>query len=100
MGIIVVIDQLYSVEAAASQRNDVVLHTNFFEPGCCKADLGEAHKSASTSVNVLASPADDAAPLSIESTSLHRVAAVPNSSESAGEASSAWLTVFARGLSG
>eukprot|EP00966_Prymnesium_polylepis_P303514 7011318-Prymnesium_polylepis.1 len=32
-------------------------------------------------------------PLSIESTSLHRVAVVPNSSESAGEASSAWLTL-------
>ena len=31
--------------------------------------------------------------LSIESTSLHRVAAVPSSSDSAGEASSAWLTL-------
>eukprot|EP00966_Prymnesium_polylepis_P073592 1708398-Prymnesium_polylepis.1 len=32
-------------------------------------------------------------PLSIESTSLHRVAAVPNSLESAREASLAWLTL-------
>eukprot|EP00966_Prymnesium_polylepis_P017019 392812-Prymnesium_polylepis.1 len=33
------------------------------------------------------------APLSIESTPFHRIAAVPSTSESAGEASSAWLTL-------